>query len=91
MSRAFAQGDPALIGELIWSEDFNTFQDSVWTHEVGDGCDKNICNWGNNERQYYAKENTSIEPTPNDPDPSNTSLVIEAREEFRGNREYTSA
>ncbi|MFT7560914.1 MAG: beta-glucanase (GH16 family), partial [Flavobacteriales bacterium] len=89
--KAFAQGDPSLIGELIWSDDFNAFQDAVWTHEVGDGCDKNICSWGNNERQYYAAENTSIESTPNDPDPSNTSLVIEARQEFRGNRDYTSA
>jgi beta-glucanase (GH16 family) len=44
---------------LVWSEEFsnsNTPQKldpAHWNYEIGDGCDKGICAWGNREKQYY--------------------------------------
>lgn len=72
---------------LVWSDEFNYtgLPDSAkWGYDIGDGC-PNICGWGNNELQYYQAnrlENARVE---------NGCLVIEARQERAGNREYTSA
>ena len=39
---------------LVWSDDFDAAALDLdsWTHEIGDGC-PDLCNWGNNELQYY--------------------------------------
>jgi beta-glucanase (GH16 family) len=43
----------------VWSDEFdsNATKSSVdagkWSHELGDGCDRGLCGWGNGERQYY--------------------------------------
>ena len=69
---------------LVWEEQFDTAEldTSSWTFELGDGCDQGICGWGNNELQYYTKENTSL---------VDGHLVIEARKQSRGGKSYTSS
>jgi len=59
------------VYKLVWSEEFDepTINESVWSFEVSDGC-PNLCGWGNNELEYYTKDNAWIE---------NGYLVIEAR------------
>lgn len=72
---------------LVWSDEFNYsgLPDSTkWSYDIGDGC-PDMCGWGNNELQYYQArrlENARVE---------NGYLVIEARRENAGDREYTSA
>lgn len=73
---------------LAWSDEFEQPDGSLpdpanWGYDIGDGC-PNLCGWGNFELQYYTDrpENARIE---------NGHLVIEAREESFGGREYTSA
>jgi len=73
--------------KLVWSDEFNTGSTpdpTKWGYDLGDGC-PDICGWGNNELQYYTadrKENARIE---------NGKLIIEARQEKMGSRDYTSA
>lgn len=73
--------------KLIWSDEFDkgSMPDTAkWNYDLGDGC-PDLCGWGNNELQYYTtnrKENARIE---------NGHLIIEARQEKMGSREYTSA
>ena len=46
---------------IVFFEDFNSenLNENHWNYELGNGC-PNLCGWGNNERQYYTKENVSI-------------------------------
>ena len=69
---------------LEWSDEFNeeVLDLSSWSFNNGDGCDEGICGWGNNELQYYAENNTSFQEG---------NLVIEAREENKGGKSYTSS
>lgn len=76
------------IGEVIWEDDFSTFNADVWNMEVGDGCDEGLCGWGNWELQSYQEDNVYIEEIPEEP--GNFALVIEAREEVAGNSQFTS-
>ncbi|MCB0526988.1 MAG: glycoside hydrolase family 16 protein [Saprospiraceae bacterium] len=72
---------------LVWSDefDYSGLPDSTkWGYDLGDGC-PSLCGWGNNEWQYYTArrpENARVE---------NGFLVIEARREKTGTREYSSA
>src|SRR5690606_25987917 len=47
--------------KLIFEEQFDgtTLNESNWNYELGNGC-PHICGWGNNERQYYTKENVAV-------------------------------
>ncbi|WP_210488591.1 family 16 glycosylhydrolase [Rufibacter aurantiacus] len=71
---------------VVWEENFDgpTINTNNWTFEVGDGCNRNLCGWGNAELQYYTDrpENARIE---------NGNLVIEARREAFQTRQFTSA
>jgi beta-glucanase (GH16 family) len=69
---------------LVWSDEFNTLNTTVWQPMIGDGSDYGIPGWGNNEAQYYTgrSQNVRVE---------NGELVIEARRENFGGKEYTSA
>ncbi len=73
--------------KLVWSDEFDsgTMPDPTkWGYDLGDGCPE-ICGWGNNELQYYTdnrKENVRIE---------DGKLIIEARQEKMGSKDYTSA
>lgn len=62
--------------QLVWSDEFNGSIGPSWVFETGAG------GWGNNELQYYRRENATIE---------NGALVITARRENFGGASYTSA
>ncbi|WP_369415210.1 glycoside hydrolase family 16 protein [Belliella calami] len=67
---------------LSWSDEFNTSTlSSDWVFEIGDGC-PGLCGWGNNELQYYRRENTELK---------DGYLVITAKQESIGGRNYTSS
>jgi hypothetical protein len=64
---------------LVWNDEFNGSDlSSDWVFETGTGNN----GWGNQELQYYREENTSL---------SGGNLIIEARAESFGGREYTSS
>lgn len=69
--------------ELIWADEFEgtSLDEKNWNYELGDGCPGN-CGWGNNELQYYKKENTSVR---------DGYLFIEAKKESSGGKLYTSS
>ena len=72
---------------LVWSDEFD--QDGLpdatrWSYDEGDGC-PSLCGWGNNELEHYTAgrlENARVE---------GGMLIIEARHEPFGSRNYTSA
>ena len=70
--------------QLAWADEFQgaNLNSANWTHETGDGC-PNICGWGNNELEFYQSQNTSIA--------QNEYLIIEAKKENAGNKNYTSS
>ncbi|MDP5168850.1 MAG: family 16 glycosylhydrolase [Bacteroidia bacterium] len=65
---------------LKWADEFegSSLNETDWTFEIGTGSG----GWGNQELQYYRKENTSLE---------SGNLVIEARAESFGGSNYTSS
>jgi len=67
----------------IWSDEFNAaaLNASDWNYELGDGCDRGICGWGNDELQRYTDNDQNILL-------EDGRLIITARESV-GN--YTSA
>ncbi len=70
--------------ELVWSDEFQTneLNESDWTFEIGNGC-PNICGWGNNELEFYQRDNVSFR--------DNDYLIIEARPEQVGSNQFTSS
>ncbi|MFD2036871.1 family 16 glycosylhydrolase [Belliella marina] len=67
---------------LSWQDEFNAATlSSDWVFEIGDGC-PGICGWGNNELQYYRRENTELK---------DGYLVITAKQETIGGKNYTSS
>ena len=65
--------------KLVWAEEFNSagLPDSKnWSYDVGDH------GWGNNELQFYRRENTELK---------DGFLVITAKQESAGTRNYTSS
>lgn len=64
--------------QLVWSDEFNGSVGPMWVFDIGTGSN----GWGNNELQYYRRENATIE---------NNALVITARREDFGGKAYTSA
>ncbi len=64
--------------QLVWNDEFNGSQidESSWTFETGAG------GWGNNEWQYYRRENTFVD---------GGTLTIEARKEPWQGSNYTSS
>ncbi|HCQ15079.1 MAG TPA: glycoside hydrolase, partial [Cryomorphaceae bacterium] len=65
---------------LVWQDDFNgnSLSTTDWNYEIGTGSN----GWGNNELQYYRKENTEVK---------DGYLIITAKKENFGGREYTSS
>ena len=74
----FAQGAWAQNWQLAWSDEFNGSIGPDWVFETGNGAG----GWGNNELEYYRRENAAIE---------NNALVINAKREDFGGFRYTSA
>ena len=72
--------DYALYTETVWADEFagSAVDPAKWGYDTGGG------GWGNNELEYYtnSSDNSYL---------SNGSLVIEARRQAQGGRDYTSA
>jgi beta-glucanase (GH16 family) len=66
---------------LAWRDEFkgSTVDENNWTFEIGNGSN----GWGNNELQYYKKENSSIY--------ADDYLMITAKQEQVGSFQYTSS
>jgi len=64
--------------QLVWQDEFHGSIGPDWVFETGTGSG----GWGNNELQYYRRENATVE---------NDALVITARREDFGGMRYTSA
>lgn len=47
---------------LVWSDEFNGpgLDLSNWTYEIGDGCDRGICGWGNEELEVYTDSESNV-------------------------------
>ena len=69
---------------LVWSDEFDgaTLDPEAWFFERGDGSQYGIPGWGNNELQYYLEDSALLE---------DGLLVITARSETAGSKQYTSA
>lgn len=79
----YATPDTYPSWKLAWSDEFSDAEINRdnWTFEMGDGC-PNLCNWGNNERQWYSDQ-------PENARTENGNLIIEAQKS--GSSNYTSA
>ena len=69
--------------KLIWSDEFNTGSrpdTTKWKYDIGTGSN----GWGNNEAQYYTSNFTNARI-------KHGNLIIEARKEKKGGKNYTSA
>lgn len=69
----------------VWSDEFDNpgAPDSIkWNYDVGNGC-PNVCNWGNNEAQYYTRDSKNVRV-------ENGNLIIEAHKDSLGGKAYTS-
>lgn len=66
--------------KLVWQDEFNgtELRSADWNYETGGS------GWGNNELEYYTSGNRNAYL-------QNGNLVIEAKKEDMGNRNYTSA
>lgn len=77
---------PGELGDwqLVWSDEFDgsTVDASKWSFQNGDGCDINLCGWGNDELQWYLATNAAVEEG---------NLVITAKEQEISGKPYTSA
>lgn len=69
---------------LVWSDEFDGAQldPEAWFFENGDGTQYGIPGWGNSELQWYLEDSAEL---------SEGLLVITAREESVGGKNYTSA
>jgi beta-glucanase (GH16 family) len=69
--------------KLIFAEEFEgeALDDKIWNVQTGDGC-PDLCGWGNQELQYYKKENISFKEG---------NLVITAKKENSVGRDYSSS
>ena len=69
---------------LVWSDEFDAAQldPEVWFFESGDGSQYGIPGWGNNELQWYLEDSAELR---------DGMLVITARQESVGGKNYTSA
>ncbi|GAA5043330.1 hypothetical protein GCM10011506_46660 [Marivirga lumbricoides] len=76
------------IGPVIWEDNFNSLNNNIWVPDIGDGCDKGLCGWGNQELQSYQSENVYIADVPGEA--GNKALVLEARNQTAGSRAFTS-
>lgn len=77
--------NPIYCQTLTWFDDFNgnSLNRDFWTYDLGDGCEKNICGWGNSELQYYTNQ-------PNNVRVENGNLIIEAHRENYEGKAFTS-
>jgi beta-glucanase (GH16 family) len=65
--------------KLLWADEFEgkELNEKFWNYEIG-----NNNGWGNNELQYYKKENTTVK---------DGYLLIEAKRDIIGSQNYSSS
>ncbi|MCM3630906.1 carbohydrate binding domain-containing protein [Paenibacillus glycanilyticus] len=77
---------------LVWSDEFNGdavnpdtngVDLSKWGYQEGNGSEYGVADWGNNEQQYYRRQNVAV-------DPETGNLVLTARKETFNGKPYTS-
>lgn len=78
----------AQVGQVLWEDNFDSFDSTVWNRDEGDGCAIGLCGWGNAELQWYSPNNVNIEPIPGEP--GNNALVLDARSQTIGGSSFTS-
>ncbi len=67
LSREKTEADEDLVEDwqLVWADEFDgpTINEDNWTIETGNGADRGIPGWGNNEMEYYtdSQDNVFIE------------------------------
>jgi beta-glucanase (GH16 family) len=78
------------IGQLLWSEEFNgtTLNTTLWNATDGNGCQINLCGYGNAELEYYSPNNLSIADVPFEP--GTRALAIRAQRQTIGSNQFTS-
>lgn len=80
----------AQVGQIIWQDNFDNLDGSIWNTVVGNGCEgASGCGFGNQELEYYSPNNASIEPISGEQ--GNNALVIQAKRETIGANQFTSA
>ena len=74
---------PEKYKTLVWADEFDgdALDENKWEIQLGTGGSVGLFLWGNNEQQFYRRENISVE---------NGLLRIRAQRENFGNMEYTS-
>ena len=79
-----------VIGKLLWSEEFNgtSLDSTVWSPYDGNGCQINLCGYGNQELEYYSPNNLSIVDVPFEP--GTRALAINAMRQVVGSNQFTS-
>jgi len=89
-TQAAASVTNPVIGQLLWSEEFNgtSLNTGVWTASDGNGCQINLCGYGNAELQYYSPNNLSIVNVPFES--GTRALAIQARSQTVGSNVFTS-
>lgn len=87
MSFVFSITASAQVGDVIWEDNFDTFNEDTWSKNTGDGC-PSLCGWGNSELEYYYSDNVYIEEIPDES--GNNALVLEAKSEAMGSSSFTS-
>lgn len=71
---------------MVWSDEFDDeiIDPAKWTYDLGDGTVVGNPGWGNNELEWYTDEEKNVKET-------DGKLVITARKEAQGGKEYTSS
>jgi len=87
---ASASVSSPVIGALLWSEEFNgpMLDTGAWNEVNGDGCQVNLCGYGNAELEYYSPGNLSIVNVPFEP--GTRALAIRAQRQTSGTKLFTS-
>ena len=69
---------------LVWNDEFDgtSLNESNWSYMYGDGSNYGNPGWGNGEAQFYTKNNTRVQ---------NGQLIITAKAESLGGKNYTSS
>lgn len=90
-AQAAASVTNPVIGQLLWSEEFNgnSVNTGVWNLQDGNGCQIGLCGYGNAELQYYSPNNASIVNVPFES--GTRALAIQARSQTIGSNVFTSA
>ncbi len=88
--QAGASVNSPVIGSLLWSEEFNgaTLNTGTWTATDGNGCQINLCGYGNAELEYYSPSNLSIVNVPFEA--GTRALAIRAQSQTVGSNVFTS-